>query len=117
MVLELWEMIWRKVLVHFLFQLLIQNVICQLILKPTDTRVVPIFSTGLNIWGKYEKDLAKVVAAQQEVANAQKLLDLPVSVYLDLINVQKDMTGLRRIYDVYEVQKVNTVKFNLSTEK
>lgn len=75
------------------------------------TRLLSIFFTGLNIWGKYEKELAKVVAAQQELANAQKLLDLPVSVYLDLINVQKDMKGLRQIYDVFEAQKVN-IKFN-----
>lgn len=75
------------------------------------TKVLSIISAGLNIWGKYEKELAKVIADQQELANAQKLLDLPVSVYLDLINVQKDMLGLRQIYDVFEAQKVN-VKFN-----
>lgn len=80
------------------------------------TGVLSIFSAGLSIWGKYEKELARVVAAQQELANAQKLLDLPVSVYLDLINVQKDMKGLRQIYDVFEAQKVN-VKFNFYTHK
>lgn len=75
------------------------------------TRVLSVISAGLSIWGKYEKELAKVVAAQQELANAQKLLDLPISVYLDLINVQKDMNGLKQIYDVFEAQKVN-VTFN-----
>lgn len=78
-------------------------------------RAWPVFSAGLNIWGKYEKELAKVVAAQQELANAQKLLDLPVSVYLDLINVQKDMKGLRQIYDVFEAQKV-PVEFSIYTD-
>lgn len=114
MVLEVWEMIWRKVFVHILFQSLVQDVVIwPLTLEATVTRVVSIFPAGLNIWGEYEKNLAKVVAAQQELANAQKLLDLPISVYLDLINVQKDMKGLRQIYDVYEAQKVNTVKFHL----
>lgn len=56
-------------------------------------------------------DLAKVVAAQQELAKAQKLLDLPISVHLDLINVQKNMKGLRQIYDVYEAQKVGKLKW------
>lgn len=55
-------------------------------------------------------DLAKVVAAQQELAKAQKLLDLPISVHLDLINAQKDMKGLRQIYDIYEAQKVGEFK-------
>lgn len=61
--------------------------------------------------GTYEIDLAKVVAAQQELAKAQKLLDLPISVQLELINVQKDMKALRQIYDVYEAQKVVELKW------
>lgn len=56
--------------------------------------------------GTYEADLAKVVAEQQELASAQKLLDLPVNVYIELIAIQKDMKSLRQIYDVYEAQKV-----------
>lgn len=68
-------------------------------------------SAGLRILGTYEMDLAKVVAAQQELAKAQKLLDLPISVHLDLINVQKDMKGLRQIYDIYEAQKVGELKW------
>ena len=35
--------------------------------------------------------------------------------YLDLINVQKDMKGLRQIYDVFEAQKVND-KFRFYTD-
>lgn len=58
-------------------------------------------------------DLSKVVAAQQELAKAQKLLDLPISVHLDLINVQKEMKGLKQIYDVYEAQKVSDFIVNL----
>lgn len=56
--------------------------------------------------GTYEADLAKVVAEQQELANAEKLLDLPVSVHSEVISIQKDMKGLRQIYDVYKAQKV-----------
>lgn len=56
--------------------------------------------------GTYEADLAKVVAEQQELANAEKLLDLPVSVHPEVISIQKDMKGLRQIYDVYKAQKV-----------
>lgn len=55
---------------------------------------------------KYEADLAKVVAGRQELANAEKLLDLPVTVCPEVISMQKDMKGLRQIYDVYKAQKV-----------
>lgn len=54
----------------------------------------------------YEADLAKVVAEQQELANAEKLVDLPVNVYPEVISIQKDLKGLRQIYDVYKAQKV-----------
>lgn len=71
---------------------------------------------GLSILGTYETDLSKVVAAQQELAKAQKLLDLPISVHLDLINVQKEMKGLKQIYDVYEAQKVGDVNLKWPSE-
>lgn len=54
----------------------------------------------------YEADLAKTVAARQELTNAEKLLDLPVTVYQEIISMQKDMKGLRQIYDLYKAQQV-----------
>ncbi|XP_062273833.1 dynein axonemal heavy chain 10 [Scomber scombrus] len=60
---------------------------------------------GLTIMGKYEAELSKIVAGRQDLANAEKLLDLTVTVYPDIISMQKDMNGLRQIYDVYKAQK------------
>lgn len=56
--------------------------------------------------GTYEAELAKIVSGRQELANAEKLLDLPVTVYPEVISMQKDMKGLRQIYGVYKAQKV-----------
>lgn len=64
------------------------------------------FSAGLTIIGSYEADLAKIVVGQQKLANAEKLLDMPVSVYPKVIRMQKDMQGLRQIYEIYKAQKV-----------
>uniref|UniRef100_A0A3P8UAE7 Dynein axonemal heavy chain 10 n=1 Tax=Amphiprion percula TaxID=161767 RepID=A0A3P8UAE7_AMPPE len=55
----------------------------------------------------YEVDLAKIVAGRQELTNAEKLLDLPVTVYPEVISMQKDMQGLRQIYDVYKDAKAD----------
>ncbi|TKS80370.1 Dynein heavy chain 10, axonemal [Collichthys lucidus] len=60
---------------------------------------------GLAIMGKYEADLANVVAEQLELANAEQLLDLPVTVYPEVISIQKEIKGLRQIYDVYKAQQ------------
>lgn len=56
--------------------------------------------------GSYEADLAKIVAGRQELANAEKLLDLPVTMYPEVVRMQRDMQGLRQIYDIYKAQKV-----------
>lgn len=56
--------------------------------------------------GTYETELAKIEAGRQELANAEKLFDLPITMYTELQNVQKEMKGLRQIYEIYKSQKV-----------
>ncbi|KAL6114194.1 dnah10 [Pungitius sinensis] len=60
---------------------------------------------GLTIMETYEADLAKIVAGRHDLANAEKLLDLPVTVYPVVVSIQKDMNGLRQIYGVYKAQQ------------
>ncbi|KAM4746443.1 dynein axonemal heavy chain 10 [Anableps anableps] len=60
---------------------------------------------GLTIMAKYETDFAKIEAERQELTNAEKLLDLPVTVYPEATRIQKNMQGLRQIYSIYDAQK------------
>lgn len=55
---------------------------------------------------KYEKDFAKIMGEQQELTNAQKLLDQSITNYPEMARIQTEMNGLRQIYDVYKAQKV-----------
>lgn len=64
---------------------------------------------GLMIMDTYETELAKVEASRQELAKAEKLFNLPITMYPELLNVQKEMKGLRQIYEIYKAQKVRTV--------
>ncbi|KAM8866758.1 dynein axonemal heavy chain 10 isoform 2-T2 [Synchiropus picturatus] len=64
-----------------------------------------VSSLGLKILETYESDLAKIVASREELAYAERLLDLPVTVYPEVENMQKDMKGLRQIYDLYKTQQ------------
>jgi len=45
---------------------------------------------------------------RQELAHAEVLFDLPVTVYHELIQVQKELKGQEQIYIIYEEQKVYT---------
>uniref|UniRef100_A0A3Q3B280 Dynein axonemal heavy chain 10 n=1 Tax=Kryptolebias marmoratus TaxID=37003 RepID=A0A3Q3B280_KRYMA len=66
----------------------------------------------LSIMGKYEADLAKIVAERHELTSAEKLLDLPITLYPEVTRIQKDMSGLRKIYDVYKSQKNAKAKWS-----
>ncbi|KAK5620023.1 Dynein heavy chain 10, axonemal [Crenichthys baileyi] len=67
---------------------------------------------GLKIMAKYEADLAKIEAERQELTSAEKLLELPVSVFPEATRIQSDMKGLRQIYDVYKAQKNAKAKWS-----
>uniref|UniRef100_A0A8C1QBG0 Dynein heavy chain 10, axonemal-like n=1 Tax=Cyprinus carpio TaxID=7962 RepID=A0A8C1QBG0_CYPCA len=60
---------------------------------------------GLKIMATYETELDSVEASRQELAKAEKLFNLPITMYPELLNVQKEMKGLRQIYEIYKSQK------------
>lgn len=55
---------------------------------------------------EYRKTVEKFETDRQELANAEKLFDLPITMYPELLQVQKEMKGLEQIYALYEEQKV-----------
>ncbi|XP_058850532.1 dynein axonemal heavy chain 10 [Acipenser ruthenus] len=60
---------------------------------------------GMEILAVYEKELSHKEKDRQELANAEKLFGLPITMYADLMQVQKEMSGLRQVYDIYKAQK------------
>nr|XP_061803884.1 dynein axonemal heavy chain 10-like [Nerophis lumbriciformis] len=67
---------------------------------------------GLSKMEQYEAELAKAVEGRQDLANAEKLLDLPITVYPEIISIQKDMNGFRLIYVIYQEQKAAKNKWS-----
>lgn len=64
-------------------------------------------SLGMDLLGSFERELGRHERSRQELANAEKLFDLPITMYPELLKVQKEMTGLRLIYELYEALKVS----------
>ncbi|KAL3856163.1 hypothetical protein ACJMK2_010948 [Sinanodonta woodiana] len=60
---------------------------------------------GVELMKKYREETNRYEAERQELANAEKLFDLPITMYPDLLQVQKQMKGLEQIYALYEEQK------------
>lgn len=55
----------------------------------------------------FEKEVEKLEKNHQELGSVEKLFDLPVTVYPDLMKAQNDMKGLKQIYEIYELQRVS----------
>ena len=65
-----------------------------------------IVISGVEILKKYQIEVAKLENQRQELANAEKLFDLAITMYPGLLQVQKEMKGLEQIYAIYDEQKV-----------
>ena len=63
---------------------------------------------GVELMKVFKEELDKFEAERQELANAERLFDLPITMYPELLAVQKEMKGLEMIYDLYVTQKVGT---------
>ncbi|XP_045152663.1 dynein axonemal heavy chain 10 [Echinops telfairi] len=61
---------------------------------------------GMELLGSFGKELTKHEKNRQELANAEKLFDLPITMYPELLQVQKEMSGLKMIYELYGELKV-----------
>lgn len=55
---------------------------------------------------QYREELGRYEADQRELTNAEKLFDLPITQYPELLSAQKDMKALELIYQLYDEQKV-----------
>ncbi|KAF4011790.1 hypothetical protein G4228_003492 [Cervus hanglu yarkandensis] len=61
---------------------------------------------GIELLATFDKELVIHEKNRQELANAEKLFDLPITMYPELLKVQKEMSGLKAIYELYEGLKV-----------
>ena len=61
---------------------------------------------GVELMKKYQEEVAELEAQRQELTNAEKLFELPITMYPELLKVQKEMKGLEQIYEIYQEQKV-----------
>ena len=63
--------------------------------------------SGVELMEAFKRELSIYEKDRQELANAEKLFDLSITMYPELLQVQKEMTGLDKIYEIYKQQKVS----------
>ena len=71
--------------------------------------VIPCHSLaapGVKLLKEYQAEYANFEAQRQELTSAEKLFDLPITMYADLIEVDKELRNLAKVYELYEAQRV-----------
>jgi dynein heavy chain len=63
---------------------------------------------GVDLMKKYTVELEEFEEKRLDFTNAEKLFELPITMYPALMKVQKDMKGLESIFTLYSQQKVST---------
>ncbi|CAF1153283.1 unnamed protein product [Adineta ricciae] len=71
---------------------------------PGSIKIADELSQGLKLMKIYRDELTKIEAEKQELTNAEKLFNLPISSYPELYVVQKEMKNLEKLYQLYESQ-------------
>ncbi len=61
---------------------------------------------GIKLMKTYRDELMKLEHEKQDLTNAERLFNLPISNYPTLLNVQKEMKSLEELYKLYEDQMV-----------
>ena len=55
---------------------------------------------------QFQADYTEFERRRQELTNAERLFDLPITLYPDLIEVEKELRSLSKVYELYEAQRV-----------
>lgn len=64
------------------------------------------FVTGVVLLKKFRETFANFEKERQELANAEKLFGLNITMYPEMMDMERELKGLEQIYSIYEKQKV-----------
>lgn len=69
---------------------------------------------GVTLLKDYQAKYSNYEKLRQELANAEKLFDLPITKYDDLIEVDQAMRNIAKVYELYEAQRVSFITLSES---
>lgn len=70
--------------------------------------VLLYISPGVKLLKEYQAEYAQFEQQRQELTNAEKLFDLPITLYSDLSEVDRELKNLAKVFELYEAQRVST---------
>ena len=65
-------------------------------------------SPGVKLLNQFRMELSVMESRRQELTNAEKLFDLPITRYPDMMEVDQQMRYLTLVLELYEAQRVSS---------
>lgn len=69
--------------------------------------------SGVELLKRFKEEFANFEKERQELANAEKLFGLSITLYPELLDMEKELKGLDQIFAIYENQKASQVFKNM----
>ena len=69
-------------------------------------------SPGVKLLKEFQEEYAKYENQRQELSNAEKLFDLPITLYPGLVEVDRQLKNIASVYQLYEAQRVKSQNLN-----
>ena len=61
----------------------------------------------MELLKRFKEEFANFEKERQELANAEKLFGLSITLYPELLDMEKELKGLDQIFSIYENQKAS----------
>ena len=68
-----------------------------------------LFPPGVELLKRFKEEFSNFEKERQELANAEKLFGLSITLYPELLDMEKELKGLDQIFSIYENQKASQV--------
>ena len=65
------------------------------------------FILGVELLKRFKEEFANFEKERQELANAEKLFGLSITLYPELLDMEKELKGLDQIFSIYNNQKAS----------
>ena len=65
------------------------------------------FFIGVELLKRFKEEFGNFEKERQELANAEKLFGLSITLYPELLDMEKELKGLDQIFSIYENQKAS----------
>lgn len=65
--------------------------------------------SGVELLKRFQEEFAKYEKERQELTNAERLFGLSITMYPELLQMEKELKGLEQIFNIYTNQQVGDI--------